>query len=66
METIYLKNLNLKQENQTMNQAISREDLIIEQVRQLPSEKQQEVLDFIEFLQGDRLRRLGWRKETKQ
>ena len=34
-----------------MTQAISKEDLIIEQVRQLPSEKQQEVLDFIEFLQ---------------
>ncbi|MCZ8119633.1 MAG: DUF2281 domain-containing protein [Microcystis sp. LE18-22.4A] len=34
-----------------MTQAITKEDLIIEKVRQLPSEKQQEVLDFIEFLQ---------------
>lgn len=34
-----------------MTQAISKEHLIIERVRQLPSEKQQEVLDFIEFLQ---------------
>jgi hypothetical protein len=41
----------LKQENNTMTQAISKEHLIIERVRQLPSEKQQEVLDFIEFLQ---------------
>ena len=32
-----------------MTQAISKEDLIIEMVKQLPPEKQQEVLDFIEF-----------------
>jgi hypothetical protein len=34
-----------------MTQAISQENLIIERIRQLPSEKQQEVLNFIEFLQ---------------
>ena len=34
-----------------MTQAINKKDLISEMVKQLPPEKQQEVLNFIEFLQ---------------
>ena len=33
-----------------MTQAISKEDLIIERFKQLSPEKQQQILDFAEFL----------------
>lgn len=42
-----------------MTQAISQEDLILARLKQLPPEKQQEILDFIEFLQ------FQWQKQEE-
>jgi hypothetical protein len=50
-----------------MQQAMKIEQMVLEKLRSLPLEKQQEVLDFVEFLEqkirGKRRRQAGSAKE---